>query len=213
MSSTVTFSRSRMLTSICWWRRGISAPASATTVRSSSRLRDSRSAPDGDSRNARSTPFAIQLTAITSGWKTTSSQARMCAAGNATRSGCSAASVFGATSANIRMTRVRRPVARAMPASPSRRNASTVASEDAAMFTKLFPRRIRPMSRSGRSRSWLARRAPRCPARARWRSRYRFRAIMPVSEPEKQAERMMRTTRAAIRMPGGTSLKRGGSLA
>ena len=32
---------------------------------------------------------------------------------------------------------------------------------------------------------------------------------MPVSEPEKHAERMMRTTRAAIRMLKGTSLKRG----
>ena len=134
----------------------------------------------------------------------------MCAAGNATRSGCNAAKVFGATSANIRITRVRRPAARAMPASPSRRNASTVASEDAAMFTKLFPRRIRPISLSGRSRSRLARRAPICPARARWRSRYRFRAIIPVSEPEKHAERMMRTTRAPISTPSGTSLKRGG---
>ena len=37
MSSTVTFSRSRMESSMRWWRCGIMAPASLTTVRSSSR--------------------------------------------------------------------------------------------------------------------------------------------------------------------------------
>ena len=37
MSSTVMRSRSMMPSSICWWLRGIITPASATTVRSSSR--------------------------------------------------------------------------------------------------------------------------------------------------------------------------------
>ena len=38
MSFTVTFSRSRMESSIVWWRWGIKVPASWTTVRSSSRV-------------------------------------------------------------------------------------------------------------------------------------------------------------------------------
>jgi hypothetical protein len=44
MSSTVAFSRSRMLMSICRCRCGIMAPASATTVRSSSLLNEWRPA-------------------------------------------------------------------------------------------------------------------------------------------------------------------------
>ena len=74
-------------------------------------------------------------------------------AGFAIRSGCRAAKVFGVTSAKIRMTRVRTPVAMATPASPNTRTASTVAMAEARILTKLLPIRISPISRSGRSNS------------------------------------------------------------
>ena len=55
-----------MLTSICWWRWGIIAPASATTVRSSS-LESEFDASSWDTPNSRSTPFASRLVAHTNG--------------------------------------------------------------------------------------------------------------------------------------------------
>ncbi|CSC10278.1 Uncharacterised protein [Vibrio cholerae] len=39
MSLTVTCSKSRIDSSISWWRRGMSPPASLTTVRNSSELK------------------------------------------------------------------------------------------------------------------------------------------------------------------------------
>ncbi len=69
MSSTVAFSRSRMLTSICWWRCGIIAPASATTVRNSSLLKEFEACCRG-TPNRRSTPFASRFVAQTKGYST-----------------------------------------------------------------------------------------------------------------------------------------------
>ena len=62
-------------------------------------------------------------------------------AGKATRSGCSAAIVFGVISAKIRMTKVSASVAIAMPASPKSLIAMTVAIAEARILTRLLPLR------------------------------------------------------------------------
>ena len=83
------------------------------------------------------------------------------APGKAIFSGYIAASVFGVTSAKISTTSVKAPVAMAIPASPQIRTAMTVAMADARMLTKLLPIRIKPIRRSGRSKSLAALRAPK----------------------------------------------------
>jgi len=84
----------------------------------------------------------------------------MNAAGKARRSGWSAARVLGVTSENMSITSVRIPAAAAMAASPPILMAMMVASDEARMFTKLFPSRIRPIKRSGRLRMLWALVAP-----------------------------------------------------
>ena len=56
-----------MLTSICWWRCGIIAPASATTVRSSSLLKECEAC-FCETPNRRSTPLASRFVAHTNGY-------------------------------------------------------------------------------------------------------------------------------------------------
>lgn len=78
---------------------------------------------------------------------------------------------------------------------PKTLRAIEVAIDAARKLTKLLPIRITPISLSGVSRSFLARRAPLCPVRLRWLSRYLFRLIMLVSDEEKYAEAKMRMTK------------------
>ncbi|MNY33467.1 hypothetical protein D3C86_1677470 [compost metagenome] len=74
---------------------------------------------------------------------------------------------MGVISPKIRMTMVSSTVEMAMPASPHRSTAITVAIEAARMLTTLLPTRMVPSRRSGRSSRSLARRAPLCPSRTR----------------------------------------------
>ena len=73
MSSTVMRSRSRMLTSISWWRSGISAPASATTVRSSSADSECVARACAGAPMSLKIPFANRLISHITGKVTTSS--------------------------------------------------------------------------------------------------------------------------------------------
>ena len=176
-------------------------------LRSSSR--DTRSPPPskGLTPSILSRPLLTQLSTATSGLSTRSSGSRIKLAGKAMRSGCSAAMVFGVTSAKIRMTRVRRKVATTMPASPYRRMAMTVAMAEAAMLTRLLPMRIRPISRSGRSSKVLARTAPRCLCLRRCFRRWRLSDIMPVSELEKKPDRRIRAASTANSNSSGALFK------
>ena len=121
------------------------------------------------------------------------------------RSGCTAATVFGATSAKISTTTVNTIEAIQIPLEPNSRMPITVAIEAARILTRLFPRRIKPIRRSGFCSSFCAVRAPRCPCLARCRRRYLFNAISPVSELEKKPERMIRMTRVMYKLPRGIS--------
>ena len=67
MSSTVACSRSRIDSSIFWWRCGIIAPASTTTVRNSSAESEWVAASSLVTPSARSTPLLIRLTVHTTG--------------------------------------------------------------------------------------------------------------------------------------------------
>ena len=119
----------------------------------------------------------------------------MCAAGNAIFSGWYAAMVLGVISAKISMTKVSMAVAMAMPASPHRRIAITVAIEDASIFTKLLPIKIILISWSVLSNSLLALVAPLWPLFFRCFRRYLFNESMPVSALEKKPESMIRINR------------------
>ena len=67
----------------------------------------------------------------------------------ARRSGWLAAHVLGATSAKIKIMKVSKPAAIAMPSSPYKRKAMIVAMEEAKILRKLLPSRIKPIKRSG----------------------------------------------------------------
>ena len=102
---------------------------------------------------------------------------------------------------------MRASVAMAMPASPNSLIAMTVAIAEARILTKLLPMRIRPMSRSGRCSSFIARRAPRWPVPLRCFRRYRLSDIMLVSELEKKAEIRIRIASAVKSKPSEVSFK------
>ena len=65
-------------------------------------------------------------------------------AGKAIRSGFITASVLGATSANMRITKVRMIAAMVMALSPNKRMARIVVMEEARILTKLLPSKIMP---------------------------------------------------------------------
>ena len=171
MSFTVICSRSRILTNIRRWRLGIIEADSVTIVRSSSWETASSPASSGENPISFRMPLVSELIASTKGISNFCNGSSSALAGKATRSGCSAAIVFGVISAKMSMTSVSTSVAMAIPASPNNRIAITVAMADARMLTRLLPIRIRPISRSGRCRSWMARRAPRWPVPLRCFSR------------------------------------------
>ena len=115
ISSAVTLSKSKILTNISWWRLGIMAPASKTTVLNSSRLNESSLPLAGLILSKARMPFVIPLIAATKGYSKVSSGSRIMELGNATFSGYSAASVFGVTSAKISKTSVKPKVAANSP--------------------------------------------------------------------------------------------------
>ena len=160
MSSTVTLSSSRMLSNMSWCVSGIMWLASLTIVRSSS-LVSPDSLDDFGSKPSRcNNPLVMKLIVQTSGYRTFSMGARIRLAGNAMRSGCSAAMVLGVISAKTSSTRVSNREPTAMPASPIRRMAMMVTMAAASTLTRLLPMRMSPIRRSGRLSSRLARRAP-----------------------------------------------------
>ena len=197
ISSAVTFSKSRILTSMSWCFLGIIVPASYTTVRSSSRLRESPPSPDGLIRNRAKMPLVMPLIAATSGYITTNNGDKISELGKAIFSGYNAARVFGVTSAKISRIIVS-PIVVANTAqySPNQRVQIIVAMAEAAMLTRLLPIRIKPINRSGRSSSLCTRLAPRCPSPCKCLSRYRLIDIMPVSELEKYADKAIKIASA-----------------
>src|SRR3569623_1815615 len=198
MSSTVMFSRSRMLSSIRWWRRGISAPASLTTVRSSSRLSCCIAGSAGAMPASFNRELDMPLVSQTTGYMIRSSAVSTKATGKAMRSGLLTAKVLGVTSPKISRITVSSAAATAMPVSPIRRRPISVPRAEAAMLTKLLQSRIRPIRRSGRSSSRPASMAPRLPALMKWRSRERLRRSIAVSAAEKNADSTIIRTRAVI---------------
>src|SRR5690606_15871957 len=139
-SSTVTFSKSRMLSNICWWDDGIIELASLTMVLSSSELSASpRDRELGFTPNNRIMLLVIKLMKAINGYITRSSGLITNDGGVAMRSGWSAAIVFGVTSANTNTMSVIPKVAMIIPASPNQRKHKMVAIADAAILTKLLP--------------------------------------------------------------------------
>ena len=161
ISSTVTCSKSKIEVSMLWWRAGNSAPDSFTTVFSSSLLKLCSSICAVVIPNKRNMPLVIQFTITTNGKRIFNRPLSTIELGKATFSGYSAASVFGVTSAKIKTTSVSAPVAIAIPRSPYKRIPIIVATCAAAIFTRLLPIKIRPMSLSGRLNSLLTRFAAR----------------------------------------------------
>lgn len=90
--------------------------------------------------------LVIRFTLHTSGYSSFNKGVKMKEAGKAIFSGYNAASVLGVTSANIRITNVRRAVAIAIPASPHNLSAIMVAIDDANILTKLLPIRMTPIN-------------------------------------------------------------------
>ena len=160
MSFTVTCSRSRILTSMLRCLRGIRPLDSLTMVRSSSCVSASSLDASALNPNNDSKLLVIALIAQTNGMMSFISGSKITLAGKATFSGCRAAMVLGVISAKIKITIVSVIVAIAMPASPYRRMATTVAIADARILTRLLPIRMRPINRSGRASNLPARSAP-----------------------------------------------------
>lgn len=107
--------------------------------------------------------------------------------------------VFGVISAKIRMTRVKIAVAMAMPASPHSLIAITVAMDEASMLTKLLPINMTLMSWSVLSSRSLAFCAPLWPFFFRCFKRYLFRESIPVSELEKNPDRIIKNSKNSRR--------------
>ena len=183
MSSTVTDSRSRMRVSMSR-RSPTDVAPSMTTVFSSSLVSWSSLSADREMKG-RTRALLTTFISATTGIKIFCSGLRTNTAFSAQFSGRSAASVFGATSAKIKNTTVRIQGASSTPVSPINWNPITVATVAAEKLTKLLPTRITPSNRSGLRNMVSAFFAPLLPLLTKCRRRYRFRAIMAVSVPEK----------------------------
>lgn len=129
----------------------------------------------------------------------------------AKRSGWLAAQVFGATSEKIKIMKVSNPAAIAIPDSPYRRKARMVAIDEAKMLIKLLPNKIRPINRSGFFNRVWAILAPKWPLLTRCISRYLFKRIKAVSEPEKKADNKIRMNNVEKRNPSERSVTACGS--
>ena len=86
---------------------------------------------------------------LIAGWNMVDNIFNVGAAKNEIFSGFSAASVFGVTSANIRITTVSIKVAAKIPPSPQKRMAITVAMAEARILTILLPSKMSPNNLSG----------------------------------------------------------------
>src|SRR3990167_6712210 len=67
---------------------------------------------------------------------------------------------------------------------------------DDKILAKVLPIKITPKSRSGLSSNAATSADFLSPFRARWRKRYRLSDIMPVSDPEKNADKIINTMSA-----------------
>ncbi|OPZ23476.1 MAG: hypothetical protein BWZ01_03161 [Deltaproteobacteria bacterium ADurb.BinA179] len=103
--------------------------------------------------------------------------------------------VFGVISEKMSRITVMAREANRMPSSPKIDMNSAVAMADPRMLTKLLPSRITLMRLSGFSRMVSTLLASRFPFSERLLIRNRLARMNAVSLPEKNAERMMITTR------------------
>ena len=140
-----------------------------------------------------------------SGLKSLDKGLRRWEAGNATLSGLSAAIVLGMTSANIIITIVIKTVTAKTALSLQILMAITVAKAVARVCVKLLPISITPKSLSVLSSSFETRFADLLFSFTRCFRRYRFIAIIPVSEPEKKADIITRKAINAKRIQRGIS--------
>src|SRR5438874_5565942 len=121
------------------------------------------------------------------------------------RSGYRAASAFGPSSQNRRMTRVRTTVSIASAmfnASGLETNRETMTAETVAapILAKLFPRSRVASSFSGDSSHIISFCAGLLPWDARWRTVYLLLAKMAVSEREKNADKSKKASRGRIKI-------------
>ena len=111
ISSTATFSRSRMPFSMPWWLSDILCPERSTTERNSSVSRPSSREEFGSKPSSFTSPLVSLLIAHTNGQKIVSRGLRIWLALKANHSGYWAAMVFGVTSAKTSTKMVRVAVA------------------------------------------------------------------------------------------------------
>ena len=103
--------------------------------------------------------------------------------------------VFGVTSPKIKTRRVIKPVAIPAPALPKNFVASTVAMEDAEIFTMLFPIKIALNSFPGASITFASTMARSSPSSTSARTRSLLTVVSAVSAEEKNADNANKITK------------------